>query len=203
MSIAFLLATLVVAATPGTGVVFTLSAALSRGRRAGVVAAVGCTLALVPHLVAVGTGLAALLHASPTAFDVVRYLGVGYLLYLAWVTARDRSGFAAAADPVARPAHRVITSAVLVNLLNPKPMLFLLAFLPQFVPAGGPNSTGRMLLHGAVFMLVTFVVFAAYGVLASAVRRRVLARPRLTERIRHAFAGSFVVLGLSLLFVER
>ncbi|TDC41178.1 LysE family translocator [Micromonospora sp. KC213] len=203
MSMSFLLATLVVAATPGTGVVYTLSAALSRGRRAGLIAAVGCTLALVPHLVAVGTGLAALMHTSPTAFDVVRYLGVGYLLYLAWVTARDRSGFATAADPVARPARQVIISAVLVNLLNPKPMLFLLAFLPQFVPTDAPDSTGQMLLHGAVFMLVTLVVFAAYGILAGVMRERVLARARLTKRIRHAFAGSFVVLGLSLLFSGR
>ncbi|WP_243704734.1 LysE family translocator [Micromonospora sp. KC723] len=197
----FLLATLVVAATPGTGVVYTLSAALSQGQRAGLVAAVGCTLALVPHLVAVGTGLAALLHASPTAFDVVRYVGVGYLLYLAWVTARDRSGLAD--DPVARPAYRVITSAVLVNLLNPKPVLFLLAFLPQFVSADAPDSTRQLLLHGAVFMLVTLVVFAGYGILAGALRERVLARARLTWRIRQAFAGSFVVLGLSLLFAER
>ncbi|MGB2572147.1 LysE family translocator [Micromonospora citrea] len=203
MSIAFLLATLAVVATPGTGVVYTLSAALSRGRRTGVVAAFGCTLAAIPHLVAAGTGLAALLHASATAFDVVRYAGVGYLLYLAWVTARDRAGLVPTDSPADRPAHRVIVSAVLVNLLNPKPTLFFVAFLPQFVPAGAPDGTTRMLLHGVVFMLVTFVVFTAYGLFAAAVRDRVLVRPRLTDWLRRAFAGSFVVLGVSLLFAER
>ncbi|MBM0258653.1 LysE family translocator [Micromonospora sp. 4G55] len=202
MSIAFLLATLVVVATPGTGVVYTLSAGLSGGRRAGVIAAFGCTVAVVPHLAAACTGLAALLHASAPAFRVVQYLGVGYLLYLAWATWRDRSGFAAG-DAAARPAHRVILSAVLVNLLNPKPTLFFVAFLPQFVPAGGPGATGRMLTHGMVFMLVTFGVFAAYGSFAGTVRDRVLARPRLTDWLRRTFAGSFVALGVSLLLAER
>jgi threonine/homoserine/homoserine lactone efflux protein len=90
MSIAFLLTTLVVVATPGTGVVYTLAAALSRGRRASIVAAVGCTLGIVPHLLATVTGVAALLHASATAFQVLKYAGVAYLLYMAWATVRDK-----------------------------------------------------------------------------------------------------------------
>ncbi|MEH0829758.1 MULTISPECIES: LysE family translocator [unclassified Micromonospora] len=92
---------------------------------------------------------------------------------------------------------------MLVNLLNPKPTLFFVAFLPQFVPAGGPGASARMLAHGAVFMLITFVVFALYGSFAGTVRDRVLARPRLTDWLRRAFAGSFVALGVSLLFAER
>ncbi|MDQ3067393.1 MAG: LysE family transporter, partial [Actinomycetota bacterium] len=90
MSTAFLLTTLVIVATPGTGVLYTLAAGLARGARASVIAAVGCTLGIVPHMVAAITGLAALLHTSALAFQVLKYLGVAYLLYMAWSTLRDK-----------------------------------------------------------------------------------------------------------------
>uniref|UniRef100_UPI0031DCFFCE LysE family translocator n=1 Tax=Streptomyces hawaiiensis TaxID=67305 RepID=UPI0031DCFFCE len=209
MSIAFLLTTLVVVATPGTGVVYTLAAALSRGRRAGVVAAVGCTLGIVPHLLATVTGVAALLHASATAFQVLKYAGVAYLLYMAWSTARDKEALVVEegeAPPEAPPevsARRVIVRGVLVNILNPKLTIFFFAFLPQFVSPGEPHAVLRMAALGGFFMLVTFVVFAAYGVLAASVRRHVVGRPRVTAWLRRGFAGSFVALGAKLAFTAR
>lgn len=195
MSTAFLLTTLVVVVTPGTGVVYTLAAGLSHGRRASVVAALGCTLGVVPHLVATITGLAALLHTSAVAYEAVKYLGVGYLLYMAWATLRDKDTLTVAEEAEPRPAARVIASGVLVNLLNPKLTMFFVAFLPQFVPAGEPGSLGMMLRLSAVFMVLTFVVFAVYGMCAAAVRDRVLARPGLMTGMRRVFAACFV--GLS------
>ncbi|MFF8970653.1 LysE family translocator [Streptomyces sp. NPDC014995] len=200
MSIAFLLTALVMAVTPGTGVVYTLAAGLSHGRRASVVAAFGCTLGIVPHLAATITGLAALLHTSAVAYETVKYLGVGYLLYMAWAVVRDKGALVVDGD-APRPAARVIGSAVLVNLLNPKLTIFFVAFLPQFVPAGGSGAAdgsgpvGAMLLLGVVFMALTFVVFAAYGLCAAAVRDRLLARPRVMTGLRGVFAACFV--GLS------
>lgn len=195
MSLAFLLTTLVVVVTPGTGVVYTLAAGLSHGRRASVVAALGCTLGVVPHLVATITGLAALLHTSAVAYGVVKYLGAGYLLYMAWATLRDKDALTVETDAEPRPVLRVISSGVLLNLLNPKLTMFFVAFLPQFVPAGTPGSTGLMLRLGAVFMALTFVVFAAYGMGAAAVRDRLASRPRITTGLRRVFAVCFV--GLS------
>ncbi|MFI8997816.1 LysE family translocator [Streptomyces sp. NPDC053542] len=195
MSAAFLLTTLVVVVTPGTGVVYTLAAGLSHGRRASVVAALGCTLGVVPHLVATVTGLAALLHTSAVAYEAVKYLGVGYLLYMAWATLRDKDALTVAEEAEPRPAARVIASGVLLNLLNPKLTMFFVAFLPQFVPAGEPGSLGTMWRLGAVFMTLTFVVFAGYGMCAAAVRDRVLARPGLMTGMRRVFAACFV--GLS------
>ncbi|CAM5455626.1 lysine transporter LysE [Streptomyces spiroverticillatus] len=195
MSVAFLLTTLAVVLTPGPGVVFTLAAGLSHGRRASVVAAFACTLGVVPHLLASITGLAALLHASPVAFEVVKYLGVGYLLYMAWSTLRDKDVLEVGQQVEHRPAGRVIVSAVLMNLLNPKLTMFFVAFLPQFVPAERAGSLGAMLELSAVFMVLTFAVFAAYGICAAAVRDRVLARPRVMTALRRIFAVSFV--GLS------
>ncbi|MFI6374830.1 LysE family translocator [Streptomyces sp. NPDC050546] len=211
MSIAFLLTTLVVVATPGTGVVYTLAAALSRGRRASVVAAVGCTLGIVPHLLATVTGVAALLHASATAFEVLKYAGVAYLLYMAWATVRDKEALvveerAAAPGPVSPgpvSARRVIVRGVLINILNPKLTIFFFAFLPQFVSPGEPHAVVRMLGLGGVFMLATFVVFAVYGVLAASVRSHVIGRPRVLAWLRRGFAGSFVALGAKLAFTAR
>ncbi|MFF4979646.1 LysE family translocator [Streptomyces sp. NPDC001046] len=204
MSFAFLLTTLIVVATPGTGALHTLAAALSRGPRAGVVAAVGCTLGIVPHLLATVTGAAALLHASATAFQVLKYAGVAYLLFMAWATLRDKDALAAGEGEAAPPsARQVIVRGVLINLLNPKLTVFFFAFLPQFVSPGEPHALLRMAGLGGVFMLATFLVFAAYGLLAGSVRGRVLGRPQVMAWLRRGFAGSFVALGAKLAATTR
>lgn len=206
MSIEFLLTTLVVVATPGTGVLFTLAAGLSRGVRASVVAAFGCTLGIVPHVAAAVTGLAALMNTSAVAFHTVKYLGVAYLLYMAWTTWRDKGALALSEAEPGAPApssRQVIASAVLLNVLNPKLTIFFFAFLPQFVPAGAPDALPRMLLSSAVFMLVTFVVFAAYGACAAAVRAHVIARPAVVTWMRRVFGASFVALAGRLAVQDR
>jgi len=203
MSLAFLLTTLVVVATPGTGVVYTLAAGLSRGRRASVLAAFACTLGIVPHVLATVIGLAALLNASAAAFQILKYAGVAYLLYMAWATVRDKEAITVEQDTAPRSAGRVVVRGVLINILNPKLTIFFFAFLPQFVSPDQPHSAVRMLALSGVFMLVTFVVFAAYGVLAASVRSHVTSRPRVMAWLRRSFAGSFVVLGAKLAFTAR
>jgi threonine/homoserine/homoserine lactone efflux protein len=202
----FWITTLVVVATPGTGALYTLGTALSRGWRAAVVAAVGCTLGTIPHAVAAVTGLAALLHASGVAFAAIKYAGVAYLLWMAWQTWRDTGALALPSGD--EPAHRLpvrtlLTSGVTLNLLNPKLTLFFFAFLPQFVPAGTPGAVGHMLGLSAVFMVVTFVVFAAYGVAAGAVRHQVASRPRAITWVRRSFAVGFAAMAGRLAVAER
>ncbi|GAA2579160.1 LysE family translocator [Actinomadura fulvescens] len=203
MSIAFLLTTLIVVATPGTGVIYTLAAGLSHGRRASVVAAFGCTLGIVPHMLATITGVAAVLHTSAVAFQTLKYLGVAYLLYMAWATLRDKDALVVEGEREPRPAVRTILSGVLINILNPKLTMFFFAFLPQFVSFDEPDSLTSMLELSAVFMLLTFVVFAAYGILAASVRSHVTSRPRVMTWLRRIFAGSFVSLGAKLAFAAR
>ncbi|GGV10777.1 LysE family translocator [Streptomyces spectabilis] len=195
----FLLTTLVMTVTPGAGVLYTVSAGLSRGPRASVVAAVGCTLGIVPHMLAAITGLAALLHTSALAFQILKYLGVAYLLYMAWKTLRDRSALTAdQGDDAPRSSARVIGDAVLLNLLNPKLTLFFFAFLPQFVPDDHPHAVLRLLELSGYFMLLTLVVFAAYGRFAAAMRDHVIARPAVVTWLRRVFAGAFAALGVKL-----
>jgi threonine/homoserine/homoserine lactone efflux protein len=203
VGIEFLVTTLVVVATPGTGALYTIAAGLARGRRASVVAAVGCTLGIVPHMLAAITGLAALLHASALAFQVLKYAGVAYLLYMAWATLRDRGALTVEEEATPRSARQVIVSGVLINILNPKLTIFFFAFLPQFVASGRPGAVAHMLLLSAVFMLVTFVVFVGYGLCAAAVRDRVIARPQVMDWLRRVFAGAFVALGARLAFTDR
>jgi threonine/homoserine/homoserine lactone efflux protein len=190
----FLLTTLVVVATPGAGVLFTVAAGVARGWRASLVAAVACTLGIVPHMIAAVTGLAAIMHASAVAFSIIKWLGVAYLLYLAWKTLRDKSAFVIETGPVTATPWRVIASGILVNTLNPKLTIFFFAFLPQFVPAGSDGAVPRMVLLSAIFMAVTLAVFSVYGVFAAAVRRQVFSRPRIVAWMRRSFAATYLVL---------
>ncbi|MCV2392758.1 LysE family translocator [Actinotalea sp. M2MS4P-6] len=203
MSPEFWLTTLVVVAIPGTGAIYTLSTGLSRGARAAVVAAFGCTLGIVPHMVAAITGLAALLHASGVAFSVVKYLGVAYLLWLAWQTWRDTGTLEVRTEQQPRAPWRVIANGVAINLLNPKLTIFFFAFLPQFVPTGTDGAVLRMLALSGVFMAVTFVVFGLYGLFAGAVRTHVVSRPAVVRRARRTFAVGFAAMAGRLAFAER
>ena len=203
MSIAFLLTTLVVVATPGTGAVYSIAAGLSRGSRAGVIAASGCTLGVVPHMIAAITGLAAILNASAVAFQTIKWLGVAYLLYLAWQVWRDRSLIDVDADTTPVSFWRVIRTAVLINLLNPKLTIFFFAFLPQFVPAGEADGTWHMIGLSLVFMALTFLVFALYGVFAAAMRAQVITRPKVMAWLRRTFAATYVLLAGRLALESR
>lgn len=203
MSIEFLITSLIIVATPGTGVLLTLAAGLSRGKRASIVAAVGCTLGIIPHIAAAIMGAAALLHTSALAFQTLKYLGVAYLLYMAWNTLREQGAIQVETDVDARTTRQVIGSAILVNVLNPKLSIFFLAFLPQFVSPSEPDAVSRMLGLSGVFMLLTLVVFIAYGLFAAAIRTHVVSRPKVLTWMRRTFAGAFVLLGAKLAMTER
>ena len=194
MTIAFLLTSLVIVAMPGPGAIYTIAAGLQRGRRASLVAALGCTLGIVPHVIAAITGLAAVLYASAVAFQAIKYAGVAYLLFLAWQSWRDKTPLEVHNTDAPPSAGRVISQAVLINLLNPKLTIFFFVFLPQFVHPNEPNALQHMLMLSGVFMILTLLVFAAYGIFAAALRRRVLGRPSLVTLIRRVFAGSYLAL---------
>ncbi|MFW3613497.1 LysE family translocator [Billgrantia antri] len=204
MSLEYLLTSLVVVASPGTGVLYTLATGLARGVGASILAALGCILGIVPHMLAAITGLASLLHASATAFQLLKLLGVAYLLYIAWGMLRSRA--MAPPDtgqaPPPLPARRLIGNGVLINLLNPKLTLFFLAFLPQFVDASEAPLV-QMFELSLAFMLMTLAVFIVYSLSAAAARQRVLARPRVLAWLRRTFAASFLALAVRLTLAER
>lgn len=203
MTIEFLITSLIVIVSPGTGVLYTLAAGLSRGSRASVVAAFGCTLGIVPHMAAAILGLAALLHTSALAFQTFKWLGVAYLLYMAWSALKEHGALRVEQQIGARSALKVTVEAILINILNPKLSIFFFAFLPQFVAADDPHPLSHMTWLSAVFMALTFVVFVGYGLFAAAVRDHVISRPRVLTWMRRTFAAAFVGLGAKLALSER
>ena len=202
-TVEFLITSLVVVLIPGTGVIFTVSTGLSQGRRASFFASVGCTLGIVPHLLATVLGLAALMHTSALAFQVLKYAGVAYLFYLAVVTWRDRSPVATEAVQSKGGVRSLVVRAFLLNILNPKLTIFFLAFMPQFVEPGAASPLAQLLALSAVFMAMTFAVFVVYGLLAHAFRRAVVESPRVQAWLRRGFAGAFAGLGAQLAVSER
>jgi len=203
MSLSFIVTSLIVIVSPGTGVLYTLAVALTKGARASVAAAFGCTLGILPAMLAAMVGLAALLHTSALAFSALKWCGVAYLLYMAWQTLRERGALAVDGRVDERKGRRVIVTGFLINILNPKLSIFFLAFLPQFIAADDAHPLMRMSELSAAFMAMTFVVFVLYGLFAAAVRDRVVTKPRVMTWMRRAFAGGFALLGVRLALAER
>lgn len=202
-SLDFLLTALVVVLIPGTGVVYTLSVALFLGFRAGVWAALGCTAGIVPHLLASILGLTAVMHLGAEAFQLLKYAGAAYLLYLAWRLWRDTGALGIRGEARERRGGDIVLKAILLNLLNPKLTLFFLAFLPQFIPARSAAPLAALLTLSGIFMALTFAVFVLYALLASRMRSRALRSPRFLTAMRHGFAGVFALLGIRLALAER
>ena len=199
----FLITSLIVVLIPGTGVVFTVSTGLAFGRRASLFASLGCTLGIVPHLLATILGLAAVMHTSALAFQALKWAGVAYLFYLAVVTWRDRSAFAVQTIQGKNGALGLVMKAFLLNILNPKLTIFFLAFLPQFVEPGASSPLSQLLGLSAVFMAMTFGVFVVYGLLAHAFRKAVIESTRVQAWLRRGFAAAFAGLGAQLAASER
>lgn len=203
MSPEFLLTTLIIVASPGVGATYTIAAGLQRGGKASVWAAFACTLGIVPHLIAAITGLAALLHTSALLFDIVKYAGVAYLLYMAWATLKERGSMRIAAGADQRSAGEVIVDGILINLLNPKLSIFFVSFLPQFISPAEPHVLAQMMLLSGIFMAATFVIFTLYGLFAATMRDKVLSSPTVLGWMRQTFAAAFVALGAKLALTER
>ena len=199
----FLMTALIVVLIPGTGVIFTVSSGLLFGRKASLVAALGCTAGIIPHLLASSLGLAALLHASAVLFQAVKFAGVLYLFYLAWTLWHDTGTFQLPGKAAHLAGRGLFVKAVLINILNPKLSIFFLAFLPQFITPGHYSALMQMLTLSGLFMLMTLVVFAAYGLLADRFRVHVVESNRVQHWLKKGFAGIFLLLGVDLALADR
>ena len=199
----FLLTSLIIVLIPGTGVIYTVSTGLFHGWRMSLAAAVGCTAGILPHLLASILGLSFILHMSAVVFQVIKFAGVLYLLYLAWAMWRDTGGLTFDKTSSQQNALHVAGRAVLLNLLNPKLTVFFFAFLPLFISLETSSPIIQMVLLSAVFMVITLVVFILYGILASSVRQYVVNSPRVVIWLKRSFAVAFAGLGVRLAVTEQ
>ena len=186
LSAGFILTSLIVVLIPGTGVIYTVTTSLSGNRRSAVWAAAGCTLGIVPHILAGVLGISAIMNTSALLFRVIRILGILYLLYLGTGLIRSRGGIDVQ-QGAKEDIFRIVGKAVLLNLLNPKLTLFFLSFLPQFVTPHGPDPQYQLILLSLFFMGLTFIVFCIYGLAATAFRRILVSSPIIVDRIQKGF----------------
>ena len=203
VSLQFLITSLIVVLIPGTGVIYTVSTGLTQGKKASLYVALGCTLGIVPHLLATILGLAALMHTSAVAFQILKWAGVLYLFYVAWGTWRDKSAFQLDDNPSKTHTLGLISKAILMNVLNPKLTIFFLAFLPQFIPANSTHVLAPMLLLSAIFMLMTLAVFVVYGLLAHTFRHFVVESARVQTFLRYGFTAAFIGLASKLALTNK
>ena len=203
VSIEFLLTSLVVVLIPGTGVLFTVATGLFQGKRASVFAAVGCTLGIIPSLLASVFGLAAIFLTSALAFQIVKYVGAAYLLFLAWQMWRSSMPLTVQDEQTDSRLSGLVLKGFLLNILNPKLSIFFLAFLPQFIPVATDSALLSMLTLGGVFMLMTLAVFLVYGFLSSVFSAFIVQSKRASIVMQKAFSASFAALGVKLALTER
>lgn len=203
ISLEFLITSLIVILIPGTGVIYTVSTGLTQGRNSSIKAAFGCTLGIIPHLLATVLGLASIMHTSALAFQILRYAGVAYLFYIAFTTWRDKSAFAIDQSTPGNSVSGFVTKGFLLNILNPKLTIFFLAFLPQFVGSKSDQALLQLFFLSGIFMVMTFIVFVIYGLMAHAFRARVMESPSVQHWLRYSFASVFAVLGTRLALSEK
>jgi threonine/homoserine/homoserine lactone efflux protein len=199
----FLLASLVVVLVPGTGVVYTITTGLTLKWRASIAAAIGCTLGIVPHILASILGLSALLNMSAQMFSLVKWAGAFYLLYLAWNMWREAGTLELSQKSVETSFAKIIFKAIAINLLNPKLTIFFFAFLPLFISKSSTSPTIEMVLLSAVFMGITLIVFALYGILASGVSAYLANSSKAVKRLQQAFAVILAGFAVKLALTEK
>ena len=200
----FLITSLVVVLIPGTGVIYTVSTGLFLGWRSSIAAAFGCTSGIIPHLFACILGLSAILHMSAVAFQVLKYAGVVYLLYLAWSMWRETGALNFDNSVKKKGAWQIASRGFLINILNPKLSIFFLAFLPQFVSTNAvkPPIIQLFFLSG-MFMGMTLFIFVLYGITANSVRAYIVSSPKRILWMQRSFAVIFASLGVKLAMSEQ
>jgi len=160
-------------------------------------------LGILPAAIASIIGLAAIVHTSALAFQVIKYLGVAYLFYMAWSISRDGGALDVEEDKTVTSTGRTILNGMLLNVLNPKLSLFFMAFLPQFVPVKMVNAVPVLIVLAAIFMLLTFIIFVGYGACAALARDYIISRPVVMRWLKRSFAGTFGFLGLKLALSDQ
>lgn len=200
--IAYLAAVLVVVIAPGPDNILVISRGLSQGRMAAALSSIGAGLGIMVHTVAATLGLALVLQTSPIAFWAVKAAGAAYLLWLGWkaISSRSLISFTPAKQ---QSLPRVFATGLLSNVLNPKPGLFVVAFIPQFVAVSRGSVPVQMLVFGAIFAVLTALLFTLLGCFAAQLSSWLARRPRVVAAANIGAGATFVLAGLSVLALER
>lgn len=199
----FILTSIAVILMPGPAMLFVISNGLTRGWKASAAAALGTTAGVTFHLFCAAFGLALILKTSMVAFTVVKFAGAAYLIFLAVKTLVSKEQIVTHGGSDYKSTNSIFWQGILINILNPKLSIFFLAFLPQFIDVDPNLATSQTLMLGALFMVMTIIVFICYGWFASLLRDKVLSRPKVLKIIKWCFASVFMALGMRLALSEK
>lgn len=199
---AYFVASIVLGVTPGPDMTFFLSKTVAQSRKAGFAALGGASVGLVIHSVLVAAGLSVVLAASATAFTILKFVGAGYLAYLA--VDAIRHGSSLSLDRGAKPdaLRSIFLKGLLVNLLNPKVIIFFVTFLPQFVSANDPHAAGKMLFLGLAFMVINIPVCGTLILVADRIALLLKGSSRASRFVDWLFAGVLGAFAAKLIFTH-
>lgn len=199
----FCITALVVVLIPGTGVIYTVTAGITSGWRGGFAAALGCTAGIIPHLAASILGLSAILHMSAMAFQVIKFTGAAYLLFLSWSMWHDNEEIVFGSTMANKGFFKIALRGILINILNPKLTIFFLTFLPLFISTGTVSPLLQLSILSSVFMVMTLLIFIIYGLLANAARGYIAKSQASVSRMKKSFALIIGFFGIKLAFSDR
>jgi len=198
----YLFACMALTIAPGPDNIFVITQGLARGRKAAIITALGMCSGITVHTTAAALGISAIFYSSAAAFNLVKYAGAIYLLYLAWKALRSNSSLKLSAEK-SLPATALFRRGFIMNILNPKVALFFLAFLPQFVAPASGRVPLQMLLLGVIFMLQAVMIFSTIGWFSGTLGRLIAAKPHSARYFDWLTAGVFALLGVRLALAER
>ncbi len=192
----FLIASLALLLTPGPAVLYIVARSINQGRMAGIVSVLGVETANFLHASAAALGLSAILVSSALAFDVVKYLGAGYLIYLGIRKIMSRNDEPKTEISEQERLSRIYTQGFVVNLFNPKTALFFFAFLPQFVNTSNENVTLQMFLLGIMFVIMALITDSAYALISSSIANRLNTNQNFARNQRYFTGLIYIGLGV-------
>jgi threonine/homoserine/homoserine lactone efflux protein len=198
----FLGASMALTIAPGPDNLFVMTQGIARGRKPAIVTALGMCSGVSVHTTAAAFGISAIFYSSIIAFNIVKYVGAAYLIYLAFKTLRERSAINLA-SPDARSSSALFKRGFIMNVLNPKVAMFFLAFLPQFVSADAGHVPLQMLTLGLIFMVQASVIFSLIGYFSGTIGAFIISRPNIARYFSFLTAGVFASLGIRLALTER
>ena len=194
----FIAASVTLTLLPGPDILFVLTQSISQGGKAGIATASGLCTGVFVHTTAAALGISALVYKSALAFEIVKYAGAAYLLYLAWQALRESGELISSAPVRETNAVALYKRGIFMNVLNPKVALFFLAFLPQFVNIDSGNIPVQMIFLGIIFMVQAWLIFSAISVFAGVVGEKIIQKPGIGRYIDWGKAGIFTFIGIKL-----
>lgn len=196
----FLVTSFIIILIPGTGVTYTISTGITKGKRASIFAALGCTIGIIPHL-CISIALSSfIINMSNNSFFILKLIDAIYLLYLGIGMIRSKTNFDLINNKSEEKVGTIIRSGILINLLNPKLTLFFFSFLPQYAKSINDNYITECFLYGFTFMIVTLLVFIGYGLLAGISNNFFMNSPKRISYLQKIFGIIFIVFATQLAF---